>query len=98
MPYALLRQPDGSYVITNRRYKPVGITRVDWVDYEEYPVRVRFKRLTAATAKILDVQGRESLEQIFLYDDAHIPTTSDANWTAYSKRLRRLAELQVDPV
>lgn len=98
LPYCLMRQDDGSYVVTNRRYKPIGITRADWVSYEEYPVRVRFKRLTVATAKALDHAGRDSLERIYLYNDGCIPTESDANWTAYSRRLQRLAGLQVEVV
>lgn len=97
LPYCLQRQEDGSYVVSNRRYKPVGITRMDHVDYAEYPVRVRFKRLTAATAKALSWSGSEDLEKIFLYNDGTIPTSSEENWRAYSKRLQRLANLQVLP-
>lgn len=98
LPYCLQRQPDGSYVVTNRRYKPIGITRKDHVDYEEYPVRVRFKRLTAVTARALDHAGRENLDAIYLYNDGCVPTASDADWTAYSRRLQRLAGLKVEAV
>ena len=32
LPYCLQLQDDGSYLVLNRRYKPVGITRTDWID------------------------------------------------------------------
>ena len=92
MPYCLIKQADGSYVICNRRYKPVGITRTDFVDYDEYPVKVRFKRqLSVVQAKALDWNGRDSVDRIFLYNDGCVPTDCDAHWKAYSKRLQRLA-------
>jgi hypothetical protein len=96
LPYCLMRLEDGSYVVTNRRYKPIGMTTTDHVTYEDLEVRVRFKRLTVATARALDHAGRESLERIYLYNDGCIPTSSDANWTAYSRRLQRLAGLKVE--
>lgn len=98
LPYCLLRQEDGSYVITNRRYKPLGMTTREHVVYEDHPVRVRFRRLTKATARALDHAGREDLDRIYLYNDGSIPTESDANWSAYSKRLQRLAALKVEAV
>lgn len=85
-------------MITNRRYKPVGMTSTDHVDYDAHPVRVKFKRLTAATARKLDYKGREDLERIYLYNDGCVPTESQANWDAYSARLQSLAKLQVTHV
>lgn len=91
-----MRQEDGSYVICNRRYKPVGITRTDFVGYDEYPVKVRFKRkLSAAQIRFLDWKGREDADRIYLYNDGCIPTDGDANWAAYSKRLQRLASYEL---
>lgn len=90
-----MRQEDGSYVVANRRYKPVGITRTDWVKYEEYPVKVKFKGLTKAKARKIDHLGREDLEVIYLYNDGCVPTDGDANWAAYAARLKVLAALKV---
>lgn len=95
LPYCLLRQDDGSYVVTNRRYKPVGMVTTAHVDYMAHPVRVKFKRLTAATARKLDYAGRDDLERIYLYNDGCLPTDSQAHWQAYSARLQILAKLQV---
>ena len=99
LPYCLIQQEDGSYVVANRRYKPVGITRKDFVDYDEYPVAVRFKRkLSAAQARNLDCMGRENIDRIYFYNDGCLPTDSQADWDAYSKRLQKLAALEVQPV
>lgn len=96
LPYCLLRQADGSYVVCNRRYKPLGMTVKDWVDYEALPVRIRFKRLTAVTARNLSWCGSEDLERIYLYNDGTVPTDSAANWKAYSARLEILAGLKAE--
>lgn len=97
LPYCLQRQEDGTYVVLNRRYKPVGITRTDWVDYAEYPVRVKFKRaLSAAQVAFLDCKGRTDADCIYLYNDGCIPTENAAAWSAYSDRLQRLAAYQVE--
>lgn len=98
MPYCLIRQDDGSYVITNRRYKPVGMTSTDHVDYDAHPVRVKFKRFTAATARKLDCKGRDDVSRVYLYNDGCVPTNSQADWDAYSARLQALAKLQVTHV
>ncbi len=95
LPYCLLRQDDGSYVVCNRRYKPVGNTASEWVDYEP-AVRVRIKGLTAAVATKLDHAGRDDLDRIYLYNDGCIPTDSAANWQAYSVRLAKLAGLKIE--
>lgn len=90
--YCLDRQPDGTYVALNRRYKPVGFASTEWVDYEAFPVRFKFKRaLSERQIVSLSCKGDASPERIYLYNDGCIPTESDANWRAYSDRLQRLA-------
>jgi hypothetical protein len=97
LPYCLIRQDDGSYVVCNRRYKPVGDARTEFVDYEQR-VKVRIKGLTPARAARLDHAGREHLDRIYLYADGCVPTDSQADWDAYSKRLQLLANLEVEPL
>jgi hypothetical protein len=96
LPYCLERQADGRYVILNRRYKPVGFTTRERVDYGAYPIAVKFKRLTRATAARLSVRGSEDLEKIWLYDDATVPTASARNMQQYLDRLKVLMSLKVD--
>ena len=96
LPYCLVLQADGSYVVTNRRYKPVGMTTTAHVDYTAHEVRVKFKKqLSTPQATKLSWNGSDQLDQIWLYNDGCVPTDSQANWDAYSLRLQRLADLQV---
>lgn len=95
--YCLDLQPDGSYVALNRRYKPVGLVSTEWVDYEAFPVRFKFKRaLSAGQIAALSYKGDTAPERIYLYNDGCVPTDSDAHWSAYSKRLQRLAGYSVE--
>lgn len=95
--YCLDRQADGTYLALNRRYKPVGFSTTEWVDYEAFPVRFKFKRaLSARQIAALSYKGDTAAERIYLYDDGSIPTDSDAKWSAYSARLQRLAAYLVE--
>ena len=90
--YCLDKMPDGSYVALNRRYKPVGLTSVDWVEYEKFPVRFKFKRaLSAKQIAALSCHGDTTSQRIYLYNDGSVPTASASNWSIYAKRLERLA-------
>ena len=87
---------DGRYVVLNREYKPIGFRTREHVDYQAYPIAVRFKGLTKATARKLSYKGSEDLERIALYNDGCIPTKSAANMEAYLARLALLAELEIE--
>lgn len=94
--YCLQRLADGSYIALNRRYKPVGLSTVEWVDNEAFPVRFKFKRaLSAAQVAALSYKGDANPERIYLYNDGCIPTESSAHWKAYADRLERLAGYKV---
>ena len=96
LPYCLQLLSDGRYIVLNRKYKPLGISSSDWVDYETHPTAQRLKGLTAAKVKQISARGSDRLESIHLYNDSCIPTASPEHWAAYSKRLSILAELRVD--
>lgn len=92
LPYCLERLADGSYIVLNRLYKPLGVAGTSWVDYESAPGRFKFKRaLSAAQIGALAHDGDTSAERIYLYNDGSVPTDSAAAWAAYSARLQRLA-------
>lgn len=95
LPYCLMRQVDGSYIVSNRGYKPVGLTVTDWVEHDAYPVRVHLPEMTEAVARRLDHEGGDSLDEIYLYDDGCVPTDSAEDWMAYSERLLLLAQMRV---
>jgi len=92
LPYALLRQDDGRYVLVNRLYKPVGLPTREWVDYAPYAVKLR---MTGAAAKALSWNASSAVDVIYLYNDGCIPTDSTGDWHAYQERLKRLAAYQV---
>ncbi|MEL6384212.1 MAG: hypothetical protein AAFQ89_17510 [Cyanobacteria bacterium J06626_18] len=89
-PYCIHRIEDGRYVILNRNYKPLGMTRedsVDWVDYAPHAIELR---LTPKRIEQLDAQGNGSESRVYLYYSIHTVTQAD-EWAAYCKRLKVLA-------
>jgi hypothetical protein len=94
-PYCLQRQADGSYVVLNREYKPLGFKTNAHIDYAGYPIAVKLKRMTAKTAKKLSCDGSANLTSIYLYNDGCVPTRSRKNMQQYLARLEILAKLKV---
>lgn len=95
--YCIQKLPSGSYVALNRRYKPVGVSSTEWVEYETLPVQFNFKRaLSAQQIAALSCKADATPERIYLYSDGCIPTASQAHWQAYSARLQRLAGYMVE--
>lgn len=43
-PYGMRKQTDGTWVLFNRRYKPVGMRTLDYVNYDDYPVSFKLAR------------------------------------------------------
>lgn len=96
LPYCLLKQPNGNYLVLNRNYKPLGFAVRDRLRYEDYPIEVKIKRLTKTTAARLSWEESDNVEKIFLYNDGCIPTASAAHMTEYLKKLRILAKLEIE--
>jgi hypothetical protein len=98
-PYCLSLQPDGSYVLLNRDYKPIGFQTREWVKYEAYPIQFKFTRkLSPATIRALSVDGKAVSGSIWLYSDGCIPFAGSKEATeAYMKRLDKLASLATEP-
>ncbi|XKE45732.1 hypothetical protein LG302_00905 [Halomonas organivorans] len=94
LPYCLLLQEDGRYVITNRNYKPIGFMTGQWVDYDQYPVAVRLKGMTQELLGKLDHRGRADSDRIYLYGDGTSPDLGKAEAQAYFERLALLMSLQ----
>ena len=78
-----------------RNYKPIGFTMLDRVEYESYPIEVRFAHLTSKTIQSLSVHGDPDPGCIFLYDDGSIPCDEEQqNLETYFARLSILLNLQ----
>jgi hypothetical protein len=94
LPYCIKKLPNGNHIVLNRNYKPIGFRTAAQLDYEAYPVGVKFKRLTAATVAKLSIDGSDSTDAIYLYNDSAIPTRSAQHMRQYLERLGILAKLQ----
>jgi hypothetical protein len=96
LPYCLDKQPDGRYVVLNRKYKPVGFLTKEHIEYPDYPICVKFKGLGEITAAKISFNGDSNMDRIYLYDDGCIPTNSSEYMADYLRRLEILAKLAVD--
>ena len=94
LPYCLIQVEGRGYVVVNRHYKPLGISKLAWVDYA--PHAVNFRGLGPATVAKLSWAGSDDPERIYLYNDGCKPTDSQQHWDAYQQRLKLLAALQFD--
>jgi len=97
LPYCIKKLPDGNHVVLNRDYKPIGFRTTVKLNYEAYPIGVKFRRLTAKTVTKLSWNGSPDTKAIFLYNDGSIPTTSAKNMQAYLGRLAILSKLKFAP-
>lgn len=93
-PYCIEKQDDGTYVVLNREYKPVGFNTRDWINYSDYPVGVRL-RLTPKRIDELSVDDNDDGSNVYLYDDSTNPIRSKKNMDAYLEKLRILAKLEI---
>lgn len=96
-PYCLARQPEGTWLVLNRDYKPVGTVSRDWVDYRSHPSCVKLEGLTRALASGLHYQPFEGdiPQHIFLYEDSMSPLRDGPTMSAYLDKLELLARLDI---
>lgn len=95
LPYIIEKQEDGRYAVLNREYKPVGFCTGKWINYEEYPVLVRFEGLTKKEAAKISFSGDADIDKIVLYNDGCIPTSGEKAMASYLARLEILAGLRL---
>ncbi|MCD4820754.1 MAG: hypothetical protein K8R11_01465 [Methanococcoides sp.] len=93
-PYCIEKQEDGSWVLLNRNYKPVGFNTGDFIRYEEYPVSMKLKGIGPATLKKLSDKNEDIEDRVYLYNDSCVPTSSAQAMSSYLKKLEVLLKLQ----
>jgi hypothetical protein len=92
LPYAVIKQPSGKYVIVNRRYKPIGtIDNSVWYDYERYAVHLK---LTTAKRKKIAYSENEKEGVFWLYGGSAAPVDKQRK-DEYFKRLSVLMDVIV---
>jgi hypothetical protein len=96
-PYCIEQQDDGSFILLNREYLPLGFTTEHVHGKAVAPFRVRIKGLTPRVAALLSFDGKADTGKIYLYNDGCIPTHSAAASKAYFERVVRLMKLKVEP-
>jgi hypothetical protein len=94
-PYCLQRQKDGSYVLLNREYKPIGFFTHDCLDYGAYPIGIRFTGLKDETIRKISIDPDPQEGTIYLYDDGTVPIRNNRNMKEYLDRLSVLMRLKV---
>jgi len=94
LPYCLQKQGDGTYLVLNREYKPVGFNTNEKVRYQDYPVFTRLKGIGPSTARKLSFSGSEDVNMIFLYNDGCVPVQSAWAMQAYLEKIAILARLE----
>ncbi|MEW8659529.1 MAG: hypothetical protein AB2603_14520 [Candidatus Thiodiazotropha endolucinida] len=96
LPYCIEKQSDGTWVILNRKYKPVGFNTSNFIHYEEYPVSSKLKGIRPAKLNKLSYSGKAEGNRIYLYNDGCVPTRSKSNMDSYLKKLAILANLGLE--
>ena len=94
-PYCIQKQEDGSYVVLNREYKPIGFLTQECLDYWRYPIGIRFKGLKEETIRKISIDGDPREGAIYLYDDGTVPIRNRKNMRDYLERLSVLMSLKV---
>ena len=94
-PYCIEKQRDGTWVVLNRQYKPVGFNTGEFIRYEDHPVSANLEGIGPATLNKLSYTGKAEGDRIYLYNDGCVPTHSKANMDAYLEKLRVLAKLRL---
>jgi hypothetical protein len=95
LPYCIEKQKDGSWVILNRQYKPVGFNTDDFIDYSQYPVSAVLKGIGPAKLAKLSYTGKADGDRVYLYNDGCNPTRSETDMKSYLKKLEILAKLDL---
>lgn len=97
LPYCLDRQPDGRYAVLNRRYKPVGLTTHDHVEYAAYPCLVAIPAMTPGLAQRISVDHSPEVARIYLHGGGGSPLATPQEWADYCERLALVLQLRVEP-
>ncbi len=95
LPYCLKRLEDGSYIVLNRKYKPIGFDTKEFLTYEDYPIKHKIRGINKKTAASLSWKNSPNTEMIFLYNDGCVPTHSKDSMVKYLEKLESLAKYKL---
>lgn len=89
-PYCLRRLDDGSWIILNRNYRPVGHGGSSYPDHEGIHPNFRIPNLTNSQIRALSHTGEADGNDVYLYNDGCVPTNGVRHMDDYLRRLRTL--------
>ena len=93
-PYCIEKQSDGTWVLLNRNYKPVGFNTDDFINYDDYPVSIKITGIGPAKLKKISYKSTEPIgDRVYLYNDGCVPTSSPEAMASYLKKLEILLKL-----
>lgn len=94
MPYCAKKLGPDKWVFLNRDYKPLGYLGKEWVDYEDYAVKVRLTSKDVAKLSIYPHRGMErdwtGSEGFLFYDGSTSPGKSGKNKAEYLQKIEFL--------
>ena len=93
LPYCIEKLDDGSWVVLNRQYKPIGFNTDEFINYEDYPVSARLEIKSTHLKKIS--YNSDYFGKVYLYNDGCHPFGSKKNMDSYLEKLRVLAKLRI---
>ena len=103
LPYGIAIKEDGSAMVFNREYLPVGINQRSeelQLDRTTIPVWTHYKGLTeklllriAGNGQI-DRYDNGKIKKVWLYDDSTNPSVHQEYWAQYSEKVQLLSNLE----
>lgn len=93
-PYAMVRNPSGTWTLLNRNYKPLGTTTKDHVEYDD--LNHSLKLSDAAISKLpLYNPGTAAEDTRYFYSSDEHPFNSKQDMEQYLSLLAQLMKLTV---
>lgn len=92
-PYCIEKQQDGSWIVLNRNYKPLGFNTKNFITYEDYPVSIKLTKLTKEKLAEISYNGEVKGNRVYLYDDFCVPIDDKKYMDIYLEKLKILIKL-----
>lgn len=102
MPYGMEKNDKNEWFVFNPEYKPLGFNTNEHLEYENYPVFVKYKGLTEKKLQKLAcledgyIRRNEKGEiyMVWFYSDATNPKDTPKYWNDYFDRIKILSTLK----
>ncbi len=93
-PYGMRKNPDGTWILINRQYKPVGLITKEHIDYEDIKYTFKIKNFSLKNKNALSCTKDREENVIYFYNDGCIPESSAENMASYLNKIEILFKLR----